>query len=254
MRRVVTIGSLVGVLLLAFMVSLSIGAAPQPDPVPDPTPPPSDPPSDDPDPPKYNATGTWKNTKTLIWGDCPRSYIPTSTSTAEIIQFGSSFSYDSIALDTSDSTGSINGDHYRLVRIDEWGDNITAYLFDFKLESSSFGNGYFNVVTENYESGPCTYVYSMQLIKQDVCTPTETRMCLQDGRFSVRVTWEDEHGNVILDGTNNDCERCIGWAIKERYRTMRGYKRVQSALNVSRLIAFAGNHIARGLNLADLIA
>ena len=73
-------------------------------------------------------------------------------------------------------------------------------------------------------------------------------------RLSFYRTWEDEHGNVILDGTNNDCERCIGWAIKERYRTMRGYKRVQSALNVSRLIAFAGNHIARGLNLADLIA
>ena len=26
-----------------------------------------------------------------------------------------------------------------------------------------------------------------------------------------------------LDGTNNSCERLIGWWIKERYRTMRGY-------------------------------
>jgi hypothetical protein len=73
-------------------------------------------------------------------------------------------------------------------------------------------------------------------------------------RLSFYRTWKDEFGNVILDGTNNDCERCIGWAIKERYRTMRGYKRAQSALNLCRLIAFAGIHMAHGLKLADLIA
>jgi hypothetical protein len=67
-------------------------------------------------------------------------------------------------------------------------------------------------------------------------------------------TWKDGDGNLTLDGTNNHCERSIGWWIKERYRSMRGYKREQSALNVSRLIAFAGNHLAGGLNLADLIA
>ena len=73
-------------------------------------------------------------------------------------------------------------------------------------------------------------------------------------RLSFYRTWKDDYGDLIIDGTNNDCERTIGWAIKERYRTMRGYKRVQSALNVSRLIAFAVNHKSRGLNLADLIA
>jgi hypothetical protein len=73
-------------------------------------------------------------------------------------------------------------------------------------------------------------------------------------RLSFYRTWEDVHGDLIIDGTNNICERTIGWAIKERYRTMRGYKRIQSALNVSRLIAFAADHKSRGLNLADLIA
>lgn len=73
-------------------------------------------------------------------------------------------------------------------------------------------------------------------------------------RLSFYRTWEDDYGDLIIDGTNNDCERTIGWAIKERYRSMRGYKRVQSALNVSRLIALAVNHKSRGLNLADLIA
>jgi len=35
---------------------------------------------------------------------------------------------------------------------------------------------------------------------------------------------------------------------------MRSYKREQSALNVSRLIAHAGNHRSHGLNLASLMA
>lgn len=73
-------------------------------------------------------------------------------------------------------------------------------------------------------------------------------------RLTFYRTWKDENGNVILDGTNNHCERAIGWWIKERYRSMRGYKKEESALGISRLIAFAGNHLARGLCLADLMA
>lgn len=73
-------------------------------------------------------------------------------------------------------------------------------------------------------------------------------------RLTFYRTWKDEYGNEILDGTNNSCERAIGWWIKERYRSMRSYKQEQSALGISRLIAFAGNHLARGLRLADLMA
>jgi hypothetical protein len=73
-------------------------------------------------------------------------------------------------------------------------------------------------------------------------------------RLTFYRTWKDENGNSMLDGTNNHCERSIGWWIKERYRTMRGYKREQSVLNVSRLIALAGNRLSRGLDLASLIA
>jgi transposase-like protein len=38
--------------------------------------------------------------------------------------------------------------------------------------------------------------------------------------------------------TNNGTERVIGWDVKERYRTMRGYKRDKSLLNVSLLTAW----------------
>ena len=67
-------------------------------------------------------------------------------------------------------------------------------------------------------------------------------------------TWRGPNGETI-DGTNNACERGIGWWIKERYRSMRGYKRVASAVNVSRLLAFCGNFLGRGgLDLATLLA
>jgi len=73
-------------------------------------------------------------------------------------------------------------------------------------------------------------------------------------RLTFYRNWKDEYGSEILDGTNNHCERAIGWWIKERFRSMRGYKQEQAALGVSRLIAFAGNHLSRGLRLADLMA
>jgi hypothetical protein len=67
-------------------------------------------------------------------------------------------------------------------------------------------------------------------------------------------TWEGPDGER-LDGTNNACERAIGWWVKERYRTMRGYKRETSLLHVSRLIAAMGNALGGpGFALAEVIS
>jgi hypothetical protein len=38
--------------------------------------------------------------------------------------------------------------------------------------------------------------------------------------------------------TNNAAERAIDWAVKERYRTMRGYEHRESILNVTGLTAW----------------
>ena len=71
-------------------------------------------------------------------------------------------------------------------------------------------------------------------------------------RLTFYRTWRDEDGER-LGGTNNATERAIGWWVKERYRTisirrrrMRGYKREQSVLHVSRLIAWAGSQLNTG--------
>jgi transposase-like protein len=54
-----------------------------------------------------------------------------------------------------------------------------------------------------------------------------------------------------LDGTNNGSERVIGWWIKERYRTMRGYKRPESIRNVVTLTARMGVRSGR-YDMAEL--
>ncbi len=67
--------------------------------------------------------------------------------------------------------------------------------------------------------------------------------------------WNESHDDhERLDGTNNACERAIGWWIKERYRSMRGYKVPVNAVRMSRLLAWCGNFLnCGGANLASLI-
>jgi transposase-like protein len=56
-------------------------------------------------------------------------------------------------------------------------------------------------------------------------------------RLTQDLHWNRNHESQ-LDGTNNAAERAIGWWIKERYRTMRTYKRTASVRNLSRLIPY----------------
>jgi transposase-like protein len=94
--------------------------------------------------------------------------------------------------------------------------------------------------------GKASLAYRLRLLFLDRCNlwPRLTRY----------RTWRGPKGET-LDGTNNGSERAIGWWVKERYRTMRGYKRPQSAVNVSRLLAWCGNHLDKGgADLASLLA
>jgi hypothetical protein len=65
--------------------------------------------------------------------------------------------------------------------------------------------------------------------------------------------WQSPDGEP-LDGTNNACERSIGWWIKERSRSMRGDKVPENAVRVSRLLAWCGSFLnAGGADLAALL-
>ncbi len=56
-------------------------------------------------------------------------------------------------------------------------------------------------------------------------------------RLALYLSWRGAQGEK-LDGTNNVTEQIIGQCVKERYRTMRGYKRKASIRNVSSLVGW----------------
>ena len=64
-------------------------------------------------------------------------------------------------------------------------------------------------------------------------------------------SWRGAHDET-MDGTNNVTEQIIGQRVKERYRTMRGYKRDASILNVSSLLGWVGMQ-PLGYNLGELV-
>jgi transposase-like protein len=61
-------------------------------------------------------------------------------------------------------------------------------------------------------------------------------------RLTFDQQWNRRHANTPaarrMDGTNNVAERAIGCWIKERYRTMRTFKRTASVRNLAQLIPF----------------
>jgi transposase-like protein len=70
-------------------------------------------------------------------------------------------------------------------------------------------------------------------------------------RLALYQRWRSET-NATLDGTNNVTEQVIGQCVKERYRTMRGYKSKTSILNVSSLIGWVRAK-APDYNMTELI-
>ena len=89
-----------------------------------------------------------------------------------------------------------------------------------------------------------TMWYSLRLLTLHLCDNWD--------RLTLYQRWCGQKGEH-LDGTNNATERAIGWGVKERYRSMRGYKRPQSVLNLSSLLGWLGNQ-PDYYDLSELIA
>ncbi len=70
-------------------------------------------------------------------------------------------------------------------------------------------------------------------------------------RLALYQSWRGTK-NEKLDGTNNATEQVIGQDVKERYRTMRGYKRTESILNVSSLVGWVRMQ-RPGYDLGELV-
>ncbi len=112
------------------------------------------------------------------------------------------------------------------------------------------GQAQLTALTERYQGAPppkpnskASMWYRMRLLTLDWSEHWSRLVRFQ--------SWRSAHGE-ILDGTNNVTEQIIGQRVKERYRTMRGYKRDESILNVSSLLGWVGMQPA-GYNLGALI-
>ncbi len=92
------------------------------------------------------------------------------------------------------------------------------------------------------QGGKATMWYRMRLLTLDWSENWS--------RLALYHSWRGENHSK-LDGTNNITEQVIGQCVKERYRTMRGYKRKASILNVSSLIGWARAEGAE-CDMADL--
>ena len=64
------------------------------------------------------------------------------------------------------------------------------------------------------------------------------------------VAWPQQ---LEVNETNNTTERVIGWGIKERYRTMRGYKQDESVKNVAHLTTWLREELG-GQDMTPLFA
>lgn len=139
----------------------------------------------------YDATGTWNYTKSNTHCECLTGPIPDYSWEIKITQYGNLISIEYERGTKNILSGSVAGNRYQA-----FGDVIhasglwpTTIIFD--LNSANVGKGYFLTT----DTSNCLYSSNFDLQRQGTCTPSDTVMCLQNGRFSVSVNWEDQQGN-----------------------------------------------------------
>jgi hypothetical protein len=107
-----------------------------------------------------------------------------------------------------------------------------------------------SAVHRRYQGAPPPTKGEGTILAYRLCLFSLDRSKLWERLTRYRTTADGEP----LDGTNNATERALGWWLKERYVPMRGYKRQDSVLNVSRLVASAGSgQKGNGVDLAVVV-
>lgn len=140
----------------------------------------------------YDATGIWDFQKTNGRSECSLEPIEGGVNLFKIAQYG-----NLISIEYERSTKNIFSGGAAGTRYQAFGDWIaaagkiwhTAVVFD--LTSTNTGKGYW-LQTLDYN---CYYSWDLNLQKRANCTPSDTVMCLQNGRFKVSVRWENQNGN-----------------------------------------------------------
>ena len=139
----------------------------------------------------YDATGTWDWETTNGRSECGMIPPIDNSGEFEITQYGNLINIKlSYQLGECTFSGGVAGSRYQAFGPCE----LYHYKLVFDLESTYVGKGYMLVNQNNND--PCYKSWDLLLQKQGTCTPSDTVMCLQNGRFKISVKWWDEHGNT----------------------------------------------------------
>lgn len=143
------------------------------------------------EPPDYDATGTWDYEINNLWSSCSGGEPAGATGTVQIVQTADTFSIQ--ADGGAPDYGSIYGNRYQLFNASEGIGGTITNSITWGLQSSTVGEGLITMIQIN-PGDDCAITGEIHFKKQGVCHPTDTAMCLQNGRFAVSVSWNDEWG------------------------------------------------------------
>ena len=139
----------------------------------------------------YDATGTWDWETSNGRSECSMTPPLDNSGEFKITQYGNLINIKlPYQLGECSFSGSAAGSRYQAFGPCE----LSHYKLVFDLVSAYVGKGYMLVNSNSSDS--CYKSWDLLLKKRGTCTPSDTVMCLQDGRFRVSVKWWDEHGNT----------------------------------------------------------
>lgn len=143
----------------------------------------------------YDMTGNWSYEFPNGWSNCLGvTPVTGPPSTVHVTQSGNHFVLEHP--DGRSTTGGILGSRYHISSGQHEPVGAYAQSWVWNLLSSTFGKGRASMMIVDDESNTCSIEYDILLKKQSGCAPTDTLLCLQNGRFSVRVDWVDQYGNT----------------------------------------------------------
>jgi hypothetical protein len=155
--------------------------------------------------PTYDATGTWSYEISNGWEICPGVGIPPETGTVEIIQTGSTFTAD---YTDPPAPGLVSGSRYVGTLIEPDTGSATVTTITYNLTSSVKGAGHAaGVWSDGMTFCPYGADFTIEKIS-GTCIPSDTQLCLNEGRFAVTMDWEFQDartgtGKAVPAGSDN---------------------------------------------------
>jgi hypothetical protein len=141
--------------------------------------------------PKYDATGTWNYQVSDGWVSCPGESPPSENGTVLLNQFGSTFTTNNMG---HIQAGTVSGSRYVMIENQSGVEEGESTNVTWDLISSALGKGYVSGVWSDGSSF-CNYGADITLQKTSgTCVPSDTKLCLNQGRFAVQMTWNFQSG------------------------------------------------------------